>query len=263
MDFEELFHNCFRQHLREREPDCAKLSIPEVDQLIFEYNRFLRLKYYIYCQREIHKVDMNTEELEKYYPLLLAVPPLILLAWERHLLWTQSYRTFCINKIGHFIERVLYTEDDDLIQAKEVGYATLRAMYSNVFGPAPPVLFWPTSDITRESLPSVQTLTIYPSFDTIVAKGIKDPSCKSIESLATACGFDVVEKFDHYLFPAEFQAPFKAFLCDKEPSIRALSDVEYDQLVIEYIKFMIVMKTVVIGRDEYDPSLTKKDIDYL
>lgn len=258
LDFDPEFRACFQQHLGEREPECTALSEPALSRLVGEYNRFLRLKYYVHCQRAA-LAHLPSDQLDEVLPLEFRVPRLLKIAWERHLLWTASYRSFC-TRLGHFIESPLRVPGEDSDRRLDAGYRSALRLYESAFSMPAPEDFWPhVGDDPSASSTSIDL----PSFDTVAARNVRDPGLDLVVSIASSPGFDEVAPLESYLLDQPFADDFRVFLRDKEPSIARLAEPEYDTLVFEYVKFMIVMKTVVIGRDAYNPSLSEREVNFL
>jgi hypothetical protein len=183
------------------------------------------IKYYIFLQRVKYQESLSADELEKYFPLHIEVPKFIQIAWERHILWTASYRNYCLNTLGVFIESALDLNDEESRRLKSDGYAVVLTLYRTLFHDSAPEQFWPLSSrqISPANAPLHGEQELYPSLEDVRARGYKDPALSFIANLAASCGHDDVEPFEHFLFPKEFAQPFRVFICNKEPCIAALS----------------------------------------
>lgn len=197
--------------------------------------------------------------MNRVYPEDMFIPPLLRIAWERHMLWTRNYREFCLNSLGAFIESSLYSDDVTLVKSRREAYAVLIRLYAHVFHESPSVLCWtaiPPSDGETAFHESFNS-ECYPSFDSVVTPDLRHTNVERIANLASSLGFDDILPLEQFSLDASFYDSFKKHVLIREPAIRQLSERDYDNLMQEYIKFMIILKTVVIGRNSYNPYLTE------
>ena len=224
--------------------------------------RFLLIKLYITQLRLLNPPKVSEDQLNRAYPENTFVPPLLKIAWERHVLWTRNYREFCLNSLGAFIESTLYSDDTTNLESQRNAYAVLVRTYAHIFHESPGGICWTEITSSPNEFSSSHSLNaeVYPHFETVVTSNLQHPSMKQIADLASSLGFDDVLPIEQFYLNASFYAPFKTHVCIREPIIRQLSEKDYDSLIQEYIKFMIILKTVVIGRNSYNPYLTERSV---
>ena len=264
MDFSSEFVQCFTMHLYEREPLFHGLSLAERTEVVFEYHRFLRLKKYLFHQREAHKSSLSAEALEKIYPELISLPQLIRIAWERHILWTQSYREYCVDNLHVFIESKLVIQDESTLKSMEEGHRILLFLYYKLFQGPPPIKYWPHDETEILQLKhDSDNIEIYPPLERCGEDLIYDGNLLRVQEVANSIGFDIIEPFHKYEFEPDFASRFKVFILQREPNFCRLSILEYESLIHEYIKFMIIMKTVIVGRDVCPTTASSAEKDFL
>ena len=223
-------------------------------------HRLLLIKLYITHLRLLKQSQLSEDQLNRMYPEDTFVPPLLRIAWERHVLWTRNYREFCLNNLGAFIESSICSNDPTVVKSQQNAYAVLKLLYAHIFHESPAKICWtdiPSSDDELFSNTYVDT-QVYPPFESVITSNLVHPYNERIANLASSLGFDDILPIQHFCLDNSFYVSFKIHVYTREPTICQLSEQDYDGLLQEYIKFMIILKTVVIGRSSYNPYLSER-----
>ena len=220
------------------------------------------IKMYITQLRHQNQNNFSEDQLNLLYPEDIYVPSTLKIIWQRHILWTRNYREFCLLRLGVFLDYPLETDDPGITQYRRNAFAIFTKVYPYIFHTTPSGQCWNNLEFIRDESADASDPrgheTIYPPYDEVIVASPPHPSITRVENLASSIGFDDILPIEHFCLDSSFYLPFKTHVCLREPLIRQLSAEDYDKLLHEYIKFMIILKTVVIGRNTYNPNFSEK-----